>query len=97
LINFIIKKYLIVLGKLPLYDIYLSEDSIKEVKDMAVTAEVKGVKLVLKLEKGSQTVSNCSQVATDDALYLIGDAVANLQKEQVTSISKVIETTLIEA
>ncbi|MDF2614093.1 MAG: hypothetical protein K0S71_1879 [Clostridia bacterium] len=64
---------------------------------MAVTAEVKGVKLVLKLEKGSQTVSNCSQVATDDALYLIGDAVANLQKEQVTSISKVIETTLIEA
>ena len=64
---------------------------------MAVTAEVKGVKLVLKLEKGSQTVSNCSQGASNDALYAIGDAVASLQKEQVTSVSKVVESTLIEA
>lgn len=64
---------------------------------MAVTAEVKGVKLVLKLEKGSQTVSNCSQGASDDALYAIGDAVASLQRENVASMSKVVETILIEA
>jgi len=64
---------------------------------MAVTAEVKGVKLVLKLEKGSQTVSNCSQSGSDDALHAIGKAVATLQKEQVTSISKVVEAVLIEA
>lgn len=63
---------------------------------MAVTTEVKGVKLVLKLEKGTQTVSNCSQSATNDALYEIGSAVATLQNEQVTDVSKVVETILIE-
>ncbi|WP_069999255.1 DUF1659 domain-containing protein [Cellulosilyticum sp. I15G10I2] len=62
---------------------------------MAVTAEVKGVKLILKLNKGSQTVSNCSQSATDDALYAIGGAVASLQQEEVTNLTKVVETILI--
>jgi hypothetical protein len=62
---------------------------------MAVTAEVKGVKVVLKLAKGSQTISNCSQGASDEALYEIGDAVASLQEEEVTNLSKVVETILI--
>ncbi|MDF2878683.1 MAG: hypothetical protein K0S30_1779 [Clostridia bacterium] len=62
---------------------------------MAVTAEVKGVKVVLKLAKGSQTISNCSQSASDEALYEIGEAVASLQEEEVTNLSKVVETILI--
>lgn len=62
---------------------------------MAVTAQVKGVKLVLKLSKGSQTVSNCSQEASDESLYEIGGAVATLQKQEVTNLSKVVETILI--
>ena len=64
---------------------------------MAIKAEVSGVKLVLKLDKGSQTISNCSQGAADEALYEIGSAVASLQKETVASFSKVVETTLIQA
>ena len=63
---------------------------------MAVITAVKGVKLVLKLEKGAQTVSNCSQSATNDALFEIGKAVATLQEESVTNVSKVVETILIE-
>ena len=62
---------------------------------MAITTDVKGVKLVLKLAKGSQTVSNCSQSATDEALYALGQAVGTLQNEEVESVSKVIETALI--
>ncbi len=62
---------------------------------MAVTTEVKGVKLILKLEKGSQTIANCCQNASNEALYEIGSAAASLQKEQVTNLSKVVETILI--
>ncbi len=84
------------LGKLLARNIYLSEYPLKEVRNMAVIAEVKGVKLILKLSKGSQTISNCSQGATNDALYDIGSAVAGLQKEEVTNFSKVVETILIK-
>lgn len=63
---------------------------------MAVKAVAKGVKLVLKLNKGTQTVSNCSQSASDDALYTIGGAVASLQQEEVTNLTKVVETILVE-
>ena len=63
---------------------------------MAVKAVAKGVKLVLKLNKGTQTVTNCSQSASDDALYTIGGAVASLQQEEVTNLTKVVETILVE-
>lgn len=62
---------------------------------MAVSADVKGVKVVLKLEKGSQTISDCSKTATDEKLFEIGDAVATLQQEPVTGIVKVVESTLL--
>ena len=64
---------------------------------MAITAEVKGIKVVLDLEKGSQTIANCNQSATDEALYEIGSAVATLQSENVSSVNKVVETILINA
>lgn len=64
---------------------------------MAVQAEAKGVKIVLKLKKGSQTISNCSKLATDEALFEIGKAVSELEKEEMEGMAKVVETTLIEA
>lgn len=63
---------------------------------MAITADLKGVKLVLKLAKGSQTISNCNRAATDEALNSLGKAVATLQKEELETVVKVVETTLIE-
>ena len=60
-----------------------------------VTADLKGVKVVLKLAKGSQTISECNKDATDDQLHALAGAVAKLEKEPVDTITKVIETTLI--
>lgn len=61
-----------------------------------VTADVKGVKVVLKLAKGSQTISNCSKLASDEELHIIGTAISALEASEVTSITKVVETTLVE-
>ena len=55
----------------------------------------KGVKVVLKLTEGSQTISDCNMSATDDQLFALGTAVSKLEKEEVESITKVEETTLI--
>ena len=65
--------------------------------DMAVTADVKGVKVVLKLAKGSQTIPNCAKAAGDEALFQLGQAVSSLTKESVETVSKVVETTLLQA
>lgn len=63
---------------------------------MAITTEFKGIKLVLDLEKGSQTVANCSPTATNENLNALGKAVASLIASPVESVVKVEETILIE-
>lgn len=60
-----------------------------------VSAEVKEVKVVLKLAKGSQTIAGCNQSASNDQLYALGSAVSTLTAEAVGSISKVEETVLV--
>lgn len=61
---------------------------------MAVQAELKAVKVVIKTEHTAQTFSDCRKDATNEELYKFGNAVSKLFKEQVTSITKVEETTL---
>ena len=63
---------------------------------MAVTTELKGIKLVLDLEKGSQTVSNCNVTATNESLNALGKAVAGLVDSPVEAIVRVEEKILIE-
>lgn len=63
---------------------------------MAVTTELKGIKLVLDLEKGSQTVANCNVAATNESLNALGKAVAGLIASPVENIVRVEETILIE-
>nr|WP_302598863.1 hypothetical protein [uncultured Cellulosilyticum sp.] len=63
---------------------------------MAITTELKGIKLVLDLEKGSQTIPNCNPSATDESLNALGKAVAGLVQSPVEAIVKVEETVLIE-
>lgn len=63
---------------------------------MAVITEFKGIKLVLDLEKGSQTIANCSPEASDENLNALGKAVASLVESPVEAIVKVEETVLIE-
>lgn len=60
-----------------------------------VLAEIKNTKVVLKLAKGSQTISGCKQDATDDQLYALGSAVASLEAEDLEDMTKVVESTLI--
>lgn len=61
---------------------------------MAVSAQQKEVKVVIKFIKGSQTIGNCNQAATDENLYTLGYAIGTLNKEEVDEITKVTETTL---
>ncbi len=63
---------------------------------MAVTTELKGIKLVLDLEKGSQTISGCNPSATNEGLNALGKAVASLVQSPIEAIVKVEETILIE-
>ena len=63
---------------------------------MAVTTELKGIKLVLDLEKGSQTVSNCNVAASDESLNALGKAVASVLASPVEAIVRVEEKILIE-
>ncbi|WP_054742700.1 DUF1659 domain-containing protein [Cellulosilyticum ruminicola] len=63
---------------------------------MAVTTELKGIKVVLDLEKGSQTVSNCNIAASNESLNALGKAVAGLIDSPVEAIVRVEETILIE-
>lgn len=60
-----------------------------------VTSAVKSMKVVLKLAEGSQTITNCSAAASDEALYTLGNAVGKLEAKRVDAITKVVETTLI--
>lgn len=60
-----------------------------------VSAALKGVKVVLKLTEGSQTISDCNAQATDEQLYTLGNAVAKLEAEDVQAISKVTESVLV--
>ena len=63
---------------------------------MAVTALLEEVKVSLKFVKGSQTLAHCNKQATDENLYILGQAVASLNKEAVNEITKVVETTLLQ-
>lgn len=62
---------------------------------MAVTEELKSVKVVLKLSEGSQTISDCRQDATNEQLYKLGDAVSKLEAKTVKTMTKVVESALI--
>ncbi len=62
---------------------------------MAVQSQVKSTKVVLKLEKGSQTISNCNPAASDEALYNLAEAVADLEANMAVGVTKVVETTLV--
>ncbi|MEG0152962.1 MAG: hypothetical protein RR448_05895 [Niameybacter sp.] len=64
---------------------------------MAVITQLEEVKVSLKFTKGSQTLSHCYKEATDEALYNLGQAIARLNKETLETITKVVETKLIEA
>ena len=63
---------------------------------MAITADVKNVKVSLKLAKGSQTISDCNKTASVDGLYAVAIAVAGLLNEELAAVTKVEETSLIE-
>ena len=59
---------------------------------MAVAEKIQGVKVVLKLEKGSQTISGCKHDATGEALYQVGSAIASLQAYSIKNMQKVVQT-----
>ena len=63
---------------------------------MAVVSELKGVKIVLDLEKGTQTIPNCNPSATDENLSNLALAVASLESTQLENVVKVVETVLIQ-
>ena len=63
---------------------------------MAITKEVESVKLVLKQEKGSQTISGCNKSATTEGLYSLATSVAELLNDSLREISKVETTALIQ-
>ena len=56
---------------------------------MAITADVKNVKVSLKLAKGSQTISDCSKTASFEGLYGVAMAVAGLLNEELEAVTKV--------
>ncbi|MGL4798995.1 MAG: hypothetical protein ACRCWY_06340 [Cellulosilyticaceae bacterium] len=64
---------------------------------MAVQGTKDEVKVVLKLAKGSQTISKCNKEATDEAYYALGQAIGTLQQEVVQHVTKVEETILAMA
>ena len=63
---------------------------------MAISAQPKSLKVVLKLAEGQQIISGCNLNATDEQLYQLGGAVAGLTLQNCDAITKVEETTLIE-
>ena len=63
---------------------------------MAIVTELKGIKLTLDLESGTQTISGCNPAATNENLNALGKAVGSLCKSPVEAIVKVEETILIE-
>lgn len=64
---------------------------------MAFQETVSTVKVVLKLDKGSQTISGCKHDATGEALFQMGQAIGTLQAENVNEIVKIQETKLVLA
>ncbi|MGL4362816.1 MAG: hypothetical protein ACRCSG_06070 [Cellulosilyticaceae bacterium] len=62
---------------------------------MAVEKTLDEVKVVLKMGRGSQTISKCSKVANDTAYYALGQAVGSLQAESVDRIIKIEESILV--
>ena len=63
---------------------------------MAIIKDVAAVKVVLTQKEGMQTISGCSKTATEEGLYSLATAVAELLDEEVREISKVETTILIE-
>lgn len=64
---------------------------------MAVQKTLDEVKVVLKLQKGSQTIAKCNKEVTDEAYFALGQAVASLQREAVQGITKIEESILVMA
>ncbi len=63
---------------------------------MAIVKDIDSVKVVLKHKEGTQTISGCSKSATEEGLYSLATAVAELLEEEVREVSKVETTILIE-
>lgn len=64
---------------------------------MEVSTVLDEVKVVLKFVKGSQTIGHCNKSATDENLYILGQAIGSLNKEALNGVTKVVETTLLES
>lgn len=61
---------------------------------MAITATTNHVKMVLKCDKGSQTLSKMSESASDEQFYAFGKLFATLEAHELDGITKVITKTL---
>lgn len=64
---------------------------------MAVSSKKEKVKVVLKFDQGSQTLTRCKQSATDEALYQLGEAIGSLNTAALEDIMKVTEEKLIQS
>ncbi|MEG0579090.1 MAG: hypothetical protein RR090_12565 [Niameybacter sp.] len=64
---------------------------------MAVTGDLDEVKVVLKFTKGSQTIPHCNKAATDENLYNLGSAIADLNAETLERVTKVTESKLVSS
>ena len=62
---------------------------------MPGTAKGKTVKLRLKYDKGSQTLSQCNPDAEDSALYEAAVAITDLRKDENVEIVKITEADLV--
>ncbi|MHC1749561.1 MAG: hypothetical protein AB9856_14915 [Cellulosilyticaceae bacterium] len=62
---------------------------------MAVQEIVQGVKVVLKFEKGSQTIGNCDLEATPEKLMALSEAVETLVRETVLDRQKISQVSLL--
>lgn len=62
---------------------------------VTVTPDLKGIKLQLNLEKGTQTISNCNVAATNESLYALATAVEPLLASPVEEIVRIKEEVLI--
>lgn len=63
---------------------------------MAIRTYDKSLKVVLKLENGTQTIAKCKTDASDEGLYELGAAVAELVNETVEDVTTVKEVAFVE-
>lgn len=64
---------------------------------MAVTSTIKAVKLGIKYDKGSQTISGINEGADIADLYTAGIALGDLCQYSVEQVKKIVETDIVGA